>query len=491
MKIQLLTIPNPKLYQPSKPVDSFDKSLLKQIELMKEFLKSHDGAGLAACQIGFDNQVIVVEFDTKEEKQTIPFQSLVNPKIVESSLNNNSLDEGCLSVPQIELPLERAVKIKLRAQNPQGKKIKLTAQGIFARILQHEIDHLDGIIFTEKIQKNYLSKHSALKNLKIAFFGSGNFAAIILQGLILLGLKIEIFTEKAKPSGREGKPKPTPVAEMAKKFGKKVLEIKNITSELLVPQSNSRSPESMVPASAGFRGERVGSAESLDEATAGIFDGTRASKFKPDLILCADFGQKIPENVLKSAKILAINIHPSLLPKYRGASPIPYAILMGEKETGVTIMRMTNMIDQGPILAQITTNISPQDTRLTLENRLSTLAVKLLFETLPLLQKKELKEIKQDEKLATLTRKIQKTDGEIDWQKKPEQIERQIRAFYPWPGSYTILPSGKRLIILQSHPGGEGLVLDIVQPEGGKPMKWHEFLRGFHGKKPDWFEKVE
>lgn len=443
----IITVPNEILSEVAKKATSFDIVLENQIKIMRKFLKSHDGAGLAANQIGLSNRVVVIEFEDPDKKEeSIPFQAFINPEIVEASPELDCLEEGCLSVPQIELPVERSIKIKLRAQTYQGKKFKLTAKGILARILQHEIDHLNGIIFTERIKEKLYLKNPELKKIKIAFFGSGDFALPVLEGLILLGFNPLIITEKPKPAGRKQILKATPIAELAKKFNKEVRETgkEDLSSNALFKNSF-------------------------------------------DLLICADFGQIIPKNILKLPKIAAINIHPSLLPKYRGATPIQTAILNGEKETGVTLIKMSPIIDQGPILAQVKTNIFPTDNSLALKNRLATLSLKLLFEALPIIVKREIEIIKQNEKEATQTRKFKKEDGEIDWKKSPEELARQIRAFYPWPGSFAFLPDGKRLLIHQSHLAGEKLVLDMVQPEGKKPMKWLEFLRGYRGQKPKWF----
>ncbi|KKQ17519.1 MAG: Peptide deformylase [Berkelbacteria bacterium GW2011_GWA1_36_9] len=452
--ITLKTIPNSILSEATLPVISFENDLLKQIKLMRRFLKTNDGAGLAANQIGIKNNVIVIEFEEKEnspKSESIPFQAFINPQIVECSKEQESSEEGCLSIPKIELPVTRAKKIKIRFQDSQGKKKKLAASGILARILQHEIDHLNGIIFTERIKEKFLLDNPEFKNLKIVFFGSGKFGATILEGLILIGLKPTIITEKGKPAGRGKELKLTPVAEMAQRFGRKYTEVdKNslMSLQMLVEQSF-------------------------------------------DLIICADFGKIIPENVLKMAKITAINIHPSLLPKYRGATPIQTTILNGDKITGASIIKMNNKIDQGEVLAQIETKILENDNSLTLSDRLSTLALQLLFDTLPYLAKNKLQALEQDESKASLTQKFQKSDGEINWQESPEVIDRKIRAFYPWPGSYTILPDGKRLLIHHSHFGSGSMVLDMVRLEGGKAVKWQDFLRGYRGGKPEWFDKVK
>ncbi|MCJ7804700.1 methionyl-tRNA formyltransferase, partial [Patescibacteria group bacterium] len=208
-----------------------------------------------------------------------------------------------------------------------------------------------------------------------------------------------------------------------------------------------------------------------------------------DLLICSDFGQKIPELILKRAKIAAINIHPSLLPKYIGPTPIQTAILNGDKTTGVSIIKMTNKIDEGPIYAQAEIDISETDDYLALRDHLATLGLKILVQTLPKIARNELELGEQDLSKKVLTRKISKEDGKINWQKSPKKIYNQIRAFSPWPGSYTYIGE-KRLIIHEAHLEDNKLVLDIVQQEGKKPIKFSDFLRGFHIQKPDWFGKI-
>lgn len=448
MKEQLITVPDKKLYQPTQKVVSFDENLKKQSLLMRRVLSNHDGAGLAANQIGLDCRLLVVELKNPGEgEDSLAFRAFVNPEIIEFSQEKKSLDEGCLSVPQIELPIERASKIKFKAQDISGKKIKLTAKGVFARILQHEVDHLCGIVFTERFREKYFKENPALKKLKVLFVGSGDFARPILEGLILAGFNLSIITEKPKAAGRKNELKTTAVAELGKKFGKKVIEIEDISQ--------------------------------LQNSISGF-----------DMLICADFGQKIPGEILKRAKIAALNLHPSLLPEYRGAAPVARAILAGEKATGVTLIKMSSEFDQGPILAQIKTEILPKDNGLSLKKRLATLGLKLLLEALPLIAKGEIREIKQNESEATSAPKLKKTDGEIDWKKSPQTIERQIRALYPWPGSYTII-NGQRLIIHKARLNEAKLVLDIVQQEGRKPMRWQAYLRGYRGPKPAWFSLIK
>ncbi|OGD56414.1 hypothetical protein A2V71_04775 [Candidatus Berkelbacteria bacterium RBG_13_40_8] len=449
---RIITVPNKLLREPTEKVGSFDEGIINQGKEMAEFLRqnSDNGIGLSANQLGYNNQIFVTFFDDPEKKNVIPLTFFINPQIVKKEGEVETLEEGCLSVPNMFLPVERAIKVKVRAKGLDGKNFKLTAKGLFARLIQHETDHLNGILFTDRVREKLFGKFPELKNLKIIFIGTGDFADLILEGLILLGFNIQlVITEKPKPSGREKIIADNPVGETAKLFGKKIIETDDISSL-----------------------------------------GSKISNLKSDLIILSDFGQILPGSILKMPKIAAINIHPSLLPKYRGPSPIQTAILNGEKETGVSIIKMVPKIDKGPILAQEAIEIWENDNANSLKKRLSNLSLQMLTNLLPKLQQGKATETNQDKSQVTFTRKLTKTDSEINWQKSSTEIDHQIRAFYPWPGSYTTI-NGKRLIIHQAHLDNGKLVLDIVQPEGKKPMKWSDFLRGFHGEKPGWFKWID
>jgi len=447
-KRDIITTPNPILKEKTEKVLSFDSALKNQIKEMIETLKREGGVGLAANQIGYKNQVIAIELQQNKEHseiESIPLEIYINPEIVEFSKEKENFEEGCLSVPKIEFEISRPSTLKIKYEDIKGRKIKKAPKGLLARILQHEIDHLNGIIFVEPAKKQFSEKNPQFKNLKILFVGSGEFASIILEGLIHLGLNLNILTEKAKPAGRDKIIKLTPVAETAKRFSKNYLEIEDIKQ-------------------------------------------TDIPDF--DLLICADFGQKIPNSILSQAKIASINIHPSLLPKYRGPSPIQTAILRGDKKTGISIIKMANQIDEGQIYAQAETDISPNDDYSTLRDRLATLGLKLLVKTFPPLINNKLKLAPQDSKKASVTKIFKKEDGLINWKKSSKSIERQIRAFRTWPKSYTFIDN-KRLIIHQVHLENDQIVLDCVQLEGKKPTGWQEFLRGYRGPKPEWFKKIK
>ena len=220
----------------------------------------------------------------------------------------------------------------------------------------------------------------------------------------------------------------------------------------------------------------------------------------PDLIVVAAFGQILPQAILELPPHGCLNVHASLLPRWRGASPVQAAILHGDPETGVSIMRMDAGLDTGPIVAQRTTPIDAGETGGTLSTRLAQLGAELLVEVLPAYLAGEIAPAPQDESQATHAPRIKKDDGLIDLKLPAAQLARQIRAFEPSPGSY-LQWNGRRLLVRaaraaaigQAAPGqvfemdrrpaigtGDGaLVLERVQPEGKRSMDGQSFLQGW------------
>ncbi len=182
--------------------------------------------------------------------------------------------------------------------------------------------------------------------------------------------------------------------------------------------------------------------------------------YAPDVIVVAAYGLMIPKEILALPHCGCVNIHPSLLPLYRGASPVSTAILKGDAATGVTIMLLDEGMDTGPILAQIEIPISAADTTGTLTDTLAGVGARLLFETLPHWLSGEIKPQPQDNRRAVNTRQVSKDDGQIDWSISAAELWCQIRAYNPWPGSYTRW-LGKRLRI---DAAGLGITADPVEP---------------------------
>jgi len=236
-------------------------------------------------------------------------------------------------------------------------------------------------------------------NPKIIFIGTPEFAAIVLEKLYQENLNPQlVITSSDKPVGRKGIITAPPVKDLAQKHKAEILQPKKISD---------------------------------------IKD--KISAFNPDLIIVVAYKQILPKDILSIPKFGCLNIHPSLLPKYRGPSPIQYAILEGEKETGVSIILMDEKIDHGKIVSSIKHQISSSDNYKELSEKLSNLGANLLIETIPDWIKGKIKPIPQDESRATYTKIIKKEDGKINWEDSAQKIERKVRAFYPWPSAFAFL----------------------------------------------------
>jgi methionyl-tRNA formyltransferase len=159
--------------------------------------------------------------------------------------------------------------------------------------------------------------------------------------------------------------------------------------------------------------------------------------FAPDLLIVVAYGRILPAEVLQAARLMPINLHASLLPRHRGASPIEAAILAGDATTGVTVMRMTERMDAGPILLQRELDLAPDETQRTLKDRLADLGARAMLEALDLLRCGRLTERPQDESRATYVKPIKKEDARIDWRADAASIERMVRAYDPWPVART------------------------------------------------------
>ncbi len=215
---------------------------------------------------------------------------------------------------------------------------------------------------------------------------------------------------------------------------------------------------------------------------------------EPDLLVLADYGQIVPTALLEM-RHGALNLHPSLLPRHRGATPIPAAILAGDPATGVTVMRMDDGLDTGPIVAQATLPLNGDETTPILEAVLASQGAALLDETVGPWLRGEVTAQPQPDQGATLTRPLRRLDGRLDPSRSAIELERQVRAYQPWPGSHVDTPFGRLVVwaAVADRDGpaagtfddlglgvgpGERLRLVDVQPAGGRRMPWVDFLRG-------------
>ncbi len=275
----------------------------------------------------------------------------------------------------------------------------------------------------------------------------------------------------------------------------------NIVSVFTQPDRDKKK-ESAVKKIAEAHKININQPEKLDETVISL-----VKNLKPDLIIVAAYGKILPKKIIETPGLGSLNVHASLLPKFRGPSPIQNALLAGEEKTGVTIMLMDEGIDTGDILAQEEIKISPEDNLKTLSKKISTLGAKLLIESISRWIERKLKRIKQDDFKATVCQLIERNDGRIFWNEKAENIYNKFRAFYPWPGIFSfwekdnflkrikfceiklkkndsheraysygkVFKSGEAIGI--QAPGGI-IVAEIIQMEGKKPLPAKDFIIG-------------
>ena len=252
--------------------------------------------------------------------------------------------------------------------------------------------------------------------------GTPGFAVPALEQLVLNGYDVvAVYTQPDRVAGRGQALAASPVKIAALEKGLPVVQPESLKSALAVEQLAS---------------------------------------FRPDVIAVAAFGQILPESVLAIPAHGTLNIHPSLLPKFRGASPVASAILHGDEFAGVSVMLLDKGMDTGPVLARAQISISPQDTTGSITEKLAGVGAQLLLEVLPRWVKGELTPQPQDEAQATYTKRFEKEDGEIDWTLPAVELGRRVRALNPWPGGYTRW-QGKQLKIIEAVPLSDEGNVDI------------------------------
>jgi methionyl-tRNA formyltransferase len=313
-----------------------------------------------------------------------------------------------------------------------------------------------------------------LSKARVLFMGTPDFAVPSLRLLLEEKDQVEVIgvvTQPDRPKGRKKVLTPPPVKVEAIKHDLPVFQPQKLRSEEAIRQ---------------------------------------VLELQPDLIVTAAYGQILPEPVLNAPKYGCINVHASLLPKYRGGAPIHHAIINGEKETGVTIMYMVKALDAGDMLLQRAIPITSGDNVGTMHDKLANLGAELLKEVLPSILDGTVQAVPQDDEQATFAPNITREDEKIDWKRSARELDCQIRGLCPWPVAYTMW-KGKPFKIwkasvvneeTQGEPGtvirldadgivvatGKGLLrLTEVQPSGKKPMPARQFINGRQMKAGDRF----
>lgn len=300
--------------------------------------------------------------------------------------------------------------------------------------------------------------------MKIVFMGTPDYAVGALEAIVQAGHTVcAAVTQPDKPKGRGKGVQMPPVKQCAQKYG--------------------------IPV---FQPEKIKAPEAV-EALRG---------YGADIFVVAAFGQLLSEEILTMPRYGCINLHASLLPRYRGASPIQWAILNGETETGITVMQMDKGLDTGDMLMKCTVPVEPKETGASLYEKLRDAGAKLITEALPKIERGELEPEKQDEEKATYVSILKKSLGQIDWTKDAVALDRLVRGLNPWPSAYTSY-HGKTLKIWECEPveadgggrcgsiekvtkdafyvrTGKGLLkVSQVQLEGKKRMPARDFLLGY------------
>jgi methionyl-tRNA formyltransferase len=199
----------------------------------------------------------------------------------------------------------------------------------------------------------------------------------------------------------------------------------------------------------------------------------KLGRVAPDVLVVVAYGQILPASVLAIPRLGAVNVHASLLPRHRGAAPIAHAILAGDRKTGVTIMRMDEELDHGPVLAARAVEIGPSEDAVALTARLAELGAEVLVETLARLS--DLPAVAQDHARSTVAARLRREDGELDWSLGAMEIDRRVRALQPWPG-VTLPTSRGRVKVLSGHVEGDRFVPDMVQLPGKRPAPAKQVL---------------
>ncbi len=315
--------------------------------------------------------------------------------------------------------------------------------------------------------------------MRVIFMGTPKYAVPFLQSLLDLGEDVVgVVTMPDKPVGRKQEIQEPPVKVLAKK--------KNIPV---------------------FQPAKINETSSLESL----------KSFNADLAVVVGFGQILSQKLLDLPKNGTINVHFSLLPKYRGASPIQAAIINGEEKTGISTMFLVRKLDSGPVLLQREVPIDRKDTSVTLTEKLTQVGIEVLQETVALIKQGKAEAKPQDESQSSYAPLLVKESGLIDWKKKSNELYNFIRGMYPWPGTFTFYEhngqkhllkvweaeevprieldhnkavSGTILDVLKNHGfavkcGQGGLLLTKVQSEGGKVMPAYNFVLGHHLKKGD------
>jgi len=468
--LEVRTFDDPVLRKKARQVLRVNNAVRKILDDMLDTMRDANGVGLAAPQVGVSKRLIVVDVGEG------PY-FLVNPEVVSVSSETEIKWEGCLSWPGYIGEVERPVRVSVKGKDRDGHDIWVEGEGLLARALLHEIDHLNGVLFIDRAktiaevprEDTVEVAFEAEPQISCVFMGSPEFAVPSLEELFNSNIEIPlVITQPDRPYGRRQILKPTPVKERAVRLGLEVMTPKTLRSPDVIEKIKSISP---------------------------------------DFITVVAYGQKLPSEILKIPKYACLNVHPSLLPKYRGGNPIQRQLMSGEKITGVTVIYMNKKMDAGDICVQKSVDVGPNETYGTLEKRLSVIGARALLEAMYLVYSGSAKRLAQDESKVTYAPHLKPGEELINWCLSATDIHNLVRALSPAPGAVTrygderikvwetrLIESGDDSTSRQTlQPGtilgiekdmirvqcGKGVIgICEVQPAGKRRMSAKAFLAG-------------
>jgi len=421
-KTEILQKDAPVLRETAKSVSVKNigtKKIQGLLERMKEALHAEeDGVALAAPQIGESLRIFMVNGEilvsNQGKKTDLVF---INPEIIKTSKKKKRVEEGCLSLRYLYGQVQRSEKVTIKAYDETGKTVVRGASGLLAQIFQHEIDHLNGILFIDTAE--HIRDMPPARKPAFVFFGS-------------------------LPAGKVGS-----------QFSRYVLEELELAG--FSPLLSITSARDTLPT------------EELVKAGADVF-------------VVASFGKILPKELIELPRYKTLNVHPSLLPQLRGPAPIQDTIL-GKGVPGVTIIRMDEKMDHGPILVQAKVLVTPwPDHYHVVEEKLGRAGGKILAKVLSKWVNNEIREIPQNDSQSSYTKLIKKDDGLLNLNDRAEVNLKKVLAYSTWPGAYIFFKNkrGKevRVVIKDAKVEGGQFFPTRVIPAGKREMDWQDFLRG-------------
>ena len=396
---EIYTFDAPVLRKRAKRVRRVNNKVRKELDEMLCTMRKAPGIGLAAPQVGLLKRMVVIDIGEG------PY-FLINPEFVSQSSETEVKWEGCLSWPGYIGEVERPLRVCVKALDRNGSEIWLEGEGLLARVICHEIDHLDGVLFVDRassiveVEQDDALDCGGLSSLSCIFMGSPDFAVPVLNEIVGSGMTVSlVVSQPDRPFGRKRRLTPTPVKARALELGLDVFTPENLNTS-----------------------EAVSKLESV----------------QPDFIVVAAYGQRLPGKVLKIPRYECLNVHPSLLPKYRGGNPVQRQIMAGEQKSGISIIYMGDRMDAGDICLQKSIDIKPDETYGELEGRLSTLGAHSLVEAMALVLSGDAPRKPQNHEVSSLAPHLKPGEEIVDWRASPAKIHDHVRALSPVPGAVTV-----------------------------------------------------